>query len=245
MRRRIVGPCLIRRPAVRTALSLTFAVAAASVALPATAQQDEDAPTTIEAAVAGLISDAMPAERRPQARRWSDFQRRQDGQMVWGVAPPNVPDGIPQNCVHSRTGWITVRGATAEILACGDLEEIQSISIKVRDLWLGSGDLISALMSRGLSAVLYPSTAAGAPVTSRRDGADAHYHAMLTRYPASRRWRLERPDEAAASLTAEWRCTRPGTRSATRCAMTWILDFDANEPAADETSSPHDPVRLD
>lgn len=215
------------------ALHLTFAAMLVGVALPATAQQDDDAAPSIEAAIARVIADSMPTERRPRARDWSDFERRNSADMVWRIPPPNDPARAPQSCVYSRKGWTTVRGATAEILACGDIQQIEALSVEVASLWLGRTDVIEELEAYGVTAVLQHSVEAAQPPRGSHDSrANSHYRSLLSRYPASRRWRLERPEEEAATLTADWRCTQPGTRSATRCSMTWNLVFAPAQPPA-------------
>lgn len=230
------------------ALNLTLAVVLAGVALPATARQDDDE-ASLERAIARVMADAMPTERRPRARDWSEFERRTSADLVWSILPPNGPAGAPQDCVHGRTGWFSVRGASAEILACGDNQQIEALSVEVDGLWLGGNDLVEELELRGVTAVLQHSIEAPAPRRGSRDSrSNGHFRSLLSRYPASRLWRLERPEEGAAILTADWRCTQPGTRSATRCSMTWNLAFAPTEPAQGTILSESDrdeTVRLD
>ncbi|MDQ3126426.1 MAG: hypothetical protein M3Q74_12595 [Pseudomonadota bacterium] len=223
------------------ALRLSFAALLAGVALPSAARQDDDSDASIEAAVARVLSDSMPTERRPRARDWGDFERRSSADVVWSIPPPGDPATAPQGCDYSRSGWFTVRGATAEILACGGIQQIEALSVEVSGLWLGRTDVIEELEAYGVTAVLQHSIEA-APSRGSDDGrSNGHYRSLLARYPASRRWRLERSEEEAATLTADWRCTRPGTRSATRCSMTWSLVFARTQPPVRNDSEGSDP----
>ncbi len=220
---------------MRTARCLTFAAVLAAIALPSAAQQDEDAPTSMEGAIARLMADSMPTERRPRARDWSDFERRNSADMVWSISPPNDPAEPRPGCAYSRTGWFTVRGASAEVQACGDIQRIEVLAVEVAGLWLGQTEVIEELRARGVTSLLQHSVEASPPpLDGDNRRSNRHYRSFVSRYPASRRWRLERAGDGAATLTADWRCTRPGTRSATRCSMTWNLVFEHDERASDD-----------
>ena len=219
---------------MRIVLRLMFAAALTSAALPVTARQSDDA-GSLEAAIARVLANTLPTERRPRARNWSDFDRRNSADLVLSVLPPNDSAGAPQECEDRRTGWVAAGGASAEILACGDIQQIDAISVEVSGLWLGRTDVIAELEARGVTAVLEHSIDATPPSGVSRDTrSNRHYRSFLSQYPASRRWRLERDEEEPATLTAEWRCTPPGTRSATRCSMTWTLVFASGEPPASD-----------
>jgi hypothetical protein len=131
--------------------------------------------------------------------------------------------------VYSRTGSLTLRGASAELTACGGVQRIDAVSVKIAGLWLGPREVVDALSAHGVTATPLAAAQLIPPPGSDTRRADAHYRSLLSRYPVSRKWRVQRLDEAPATLTAEWRCTPPGARSATRCFMTWTLAFDSDD----------------
>ena len=93
---------------------------------------------------------------------------------------------------------------------------------------------ITAQNTRGVSAVLTSEIPVRPRPGRTADDAetDHHHAAMLARFPVLRTWRLTKAGLGPVDLTAFHGCTPPGTRSATRCWMTWTVLFRPDERAA-------------
>ena len=226
---------------MRPGPSLLLAVLSVA-AVPAFAQQPGEASATVEQAIARAVADSMPDLRYPWALDWSAFGVRGGRDVFWHLAPPvpYQPHPLPSG-VHRRTGWLNVRGASGGVDVCGDVERIGALSFEITDLWLGQSDVIEELASRGVTSALMEShEAVPPPLGSDDGGSDTHYRMLLSRYPAFRQWRLERPGHEPVTISAAHRCTPPGTRSATRCSMNWTVLFRPDErlPGADLCFAP-------
>lgn len=208
----------------QSAVAPVVFVSMLAAAVPALAQHPGEPSATVEQAVARAIVDAMPDLRYPWALDWTAFGLRGGRDVFWHLAPP-VPyhREPPPPGVTWRTGWLTVRGRTGDVRVCGDADRVGALHIGMSDIWLGEGDLIQELEARGVRVV--PTARRDAIALSAADGGSDHYNALLTRRPALQTWRLERPGHEAVDLAAAWRCTPPGTRSATRCGTEWTIVF--------------------
>lgn len=217
---------------MRPARSLFATVVLVSAASPAFAQQPGEPSATVEQAVARAVADAMPDLRYPWALNWSAFGVRGGRDIFWHLAPPGPGTTDAPPGTRRRTGWLSVSGRSGDVAVCGNDEQISGMAISVSDIWLGRSDVIRELADRGVAATLIESREA---TLAFDDGsAGEHYLAHITRYPAQRRWRLEREGREPADLTAVFSCTSPGTRSATSCRMTWNVQFRPDESSPEQ-----------
>ncbi|MES2834771.1 MAG: hypothetical protein V4707_08700 [Pseudomonadota bacterium] len=216
---------------MRPALLSLLMFAAPTAAL---AQNPWEPSATIEQAVARTIAEAQPDLRYPWALDWSAFGVRGGRDVFWHLAPPKPyePNPAPPG-VTRRSGWLNVRGRSGGVIACGGDERVGALYIDIGDTWLGEADLVAELRARGFAVTettMYPAR----PIGDEDDGrGSAHYNSLLARHPAFQSWRLERPGFEPLDLSASYRCTPPGTRSATRCEMQWTVTFrpdDRTEP---------------
>lgn len=219
---------------MRPATVLIAALAALSAPAVARAQHPWEPAATVEQAIARAVADAMPDVRYPHRLEWSNFGVRGGRDIFWHLAPP-VPRWLnpPPQGMHRRTGWLHVTGRSGDVVVCGIDDRIGGMAISVSDIWLDRSDVIRELTDRGVTATLIESreTSLGEPASDDWLG-DGSYTARVTRYPAHRRWSLEREGHEPVQLTADYRCTPPGARSATSCQMTWSVLFRPDEPLA-------------
>lgn len=217
---------------MRPATILTAALAGLFIPAAAQAQQPWQSAATVEQAIARAVADAMPDLRYPFRLDWSAFGVRGGRDIFWHLAPPGThPLNPPPPGTHRRTGWLSVAGRSGDVAVCGDDERIGGMAVSVSDNWLGRSDVIQELADRSVTATLVESREADLGGLETDHGpAGESYHAVVTRYPAHRLWRLEREGREPANLIASYRCTPPGTRHATRCKMTWSVLFRPDEP---------------
>lgn len=209
-----------------------FAIALLTLAdvAPATAPQVSGALETVEQAIGRAVANAMPDVANDWFLNWSAFGTRVGRGVSWHLNPPRpyrrrpLPEGV-----HQRTGWLSVNGRTGDVAVCGDADQVGLMTLTVSDIWLGDSDVIVALAERGVRATLTENvpTPAYSPPESER-----YYQELISRNPARRTWRLEQAGREPVDLRAEWSCTPPGTRSATRCQMTWSVLFRPDERSA-------------
>lgn len=223
---------------MRPALLSLLIVAAPTVAL---AQNSWEPSATIEQAVARAIAEAQPDLRYPWALDWSAFGVRGGRDLFWHLAPPKPYERTPAPPgVTRRSGWLNVRGRSGGVLVCGDDERVGALYIDIADIWLGEADLVTELETRGFTVT----------ETARRDAllirdeddgrGSAHYNGLLMERPAYQSWRLERAGFEPLVLSGSYRCTPPGTRSATSCRMQWTVVFrpdDRIEPCLSPAAS--------
>ncbi len=208
---------------MRPALLSLLILAAPTIAL---AQNPWEPSTTVEQAIARTIAEAQPDLRYPWALDWSAFGVRGGRDVFWHLAPPKPYEPAPPaQGVTRRTGWLSVRGRSGGVIACGDDERVAALQIDIGDIWLGEADLIDELTARGFN-VTETARVEASPVGDEDDGrGSVHYNGLLMRRPAFQSWRLERPGFEPLDLSASYRCTPPGTRSATHCEMQWTVIF--------------------
>lgn len=212
-------------------LALILTLAAPAQLSPSDAPSD-----TLEQAVARTIAEALPDLRRPWGLDESAFGVR-GGEMAWHMSGPNDPP-LPGG-VYRRTGWITVRGASADVAVCGDGARIGGLAVSAAGLWLDRGErgLIAELAVLGVRADLIETQPADLARFADLEGVGGdRYRALVGARPALQRWHLEKPGHAPADLSAAHACTPPGTRHATHCRITWTLAFRPDDPI------PQDPL---
>ena len=216
-------------------LLVSCAVLAVVAASPAAAQQPWENAATVEQAIARAVEDAMPETAYGWALNWSAFGVRGGRDIFWHLYPPKPyePEPLPEG-VHRRTGWLSVNGRSGDVTLCGDADRVGMMEIEISDAWLGQSDVIAELEARGVSAVLTSEVPVRPRPGRTADDAetDHHHAAMLARFPVLRTWRLTKAGLGPVDLTAFHGCTPPGTRSATRCWMTWTVLFRPDERAA-------------
>ncbi len=208
---------------MRPALLSLVLLAAAS---PALAQNPWEDSTTVEQAIARAITDAQPDLRYPWALNWSAFGIRGGRDVFWHLAPPKPYERTPTPPgVTRRSGWLSVRGRSGGVIACGDDGQVGALYIEIADIWLGEADLVAELTARGFS-VTETARREAIPIGDEDDGrGSVYYNGLLSQHPAFQSWRLERAGYEPLALSAAYRCTPPGTRHATHCDMQWTVVF--------------------
>lgn len=212
-----------------------LALATTALADPAMAQQPWEDAATIEQAIARAIDDSMPSVQYEWSLDWSAFGVKGGRDIFWHLYPPKPYRRWPlTEGVHQRTGWLNVDGRSGSVSVCGDEDIVSRLEFDVSDIWLGKSDVIAELAGREVSATL-TSEIARRPLLEdvfgeayNAEGGD-YYDALISRYPASRTWRLEKNGKEPVDLTASYRCTPPGTRHATHCSMTWSVLYRPDE----------------
>lgn len=205
------------RPALLSLLILAAATGAR-------AQTPVTPSTSIEQAVARAIAEATPDLRYPHALDWSAFGVRGGRDIFWHLAPPKPYEPVPPPAgVTRRSGWLSVRGRSGGVIACGDETRVGALFVDISGHWLGEADLLSELRAQGF-VVAETALRPAHPIGDEDDGrGSAHYNSLLARHPAFQSWRLEKPGFEPVDLSATYTCTRPGTRSATSCGMQWTV----------------------
>ena len=228
------------------ALFAAIALLTPSAVTPPANQHPGEPPATIEQAVVRAVSNAMPEAAYDWSLDWNAFGARVGRGVFWHLNAPESyrPHPLPAG-IHRRTGWVSVNGRTGDVAVCGDADRVGRLSLTVSDTWLGESDVIAELAERGVRATLTEVMPAVPPPES-----GPYYRTLIAREPARRTWRLEQDGREPVDLTAEWSCTPPGTRSATRCRMTWSVLFRPDERAAGTQpclppARPGETVRLD
>ena len=115
--------------------------------------------------------------------------------------------------------------------AWGDATQVHSLSLSVSGLWTGGSDIASELSALGVTATETARIEAVMP-----EGADEYDRSLRRREPARIAWTLSKPGHDDATLTADYRCTPPGMRSAPRC---WTR-FTVNYGTADTEAEPEE-----
>jgi len=220
--------------------------------LTASPDQAGPEPPTLEQGIAVAIARAMPDIRYPWQLDWSAFGNYASRDIRWNLTGPR-DDARPSDSprVTRRTGWIEVRGASASVAACGDDDRVGAMMIETNGFRVGDGDLTAELAEAGVVATLLEQQ--DLPALLTEPGADdlpRGYAELASARPAYQLMRLEQSGREPALLSASYVCTPPGTRSATRCTIHWVLELRAGPsgrpepciaPAAPVISS----VRLD
>lgn len=219
---------------LRAFTAASLAAATVLTGGPALAQAPNEPSTTVEQAIARTVADAMPRTQYAWSLNWSAFGVRGGRDVFWHLADPKPYHPVPlPDGVHQRTGWLSVGGRSGGVTVCGDEDRVGLLSIDIADLWLGQSDVISELSALGVAAT--PITPRGLNLQpAPEDLEDVHpsYTALINRHPASRAWRLEKTGLEPVELTADYRCTPPGTRHATHCKMIWSVLFRPDEREA-------------
>lgn len=209
---------------------LTLFIAAVSLS-PSSghAQQPWEPAASLNQALARAIETALPREGHDQALTWSGFGLRGGQDVFWHLLTPEHASEERQQ----RRGWISVQGASGDVMLCGDRVRVDQMDVRVVDIWRESEDIPEFLRRRGVAVTLIE-TRPHVPLDdiAADDGRRSEYYrALLNAQPAVRRWRLEAPQRLPATLTARHGCTPPGTRSATQCMTLWSLRFADGEAA--------------
>ena len=212
-------------------MSAVALIAISLAATQAASTPDADLPT-VEQAIARAIAAAMPDERYPWQLEWSPFGSYASRDIRWHLVGPVAgyerspsPPGVTR-----RTGWMTISGRSVSVAACGNDDRVGALMLETDDFWLHDSDLGAELSDAGVTATLIEQRDRPALLDQvREEGRDIHpsYRAQVTAVPAYRLYRLERAGREPAFLTAEYRCTPPGTRSATHCGMHWTTELRA------------------
>ena len=229
-------------------MSAVIALIALSMAASQTTSTSSADSPTVEQAIARAIAAAMPDERYPWQLDWSPFGSYASRDIRWHLVGPVAgyerspsPPGVTR-----RTGWMTIGGRSVSVAACGNDERVGTLILETSDIWLDDSDLSAELMHAGVIATLIqqrdrPALLDRVPEEDR----DIHpsYLAQVTAVPAYRLYRLERAGREPSFLTAEYHCTPPGTRSATRCGMHWTTELRAGEvPRSEPCVAPAQPA---
>lgn len=187
----------------------------------------------VEQAVARAIAVSLPESQYDWAMDWGPYGVRLGREARWHLSEPladdedDLPDGV-----YRRVGWISRDGAASGVTACGDATRVHALIVSVSSLSLGRGDIAAELAALGVNATETSRTEAIMP-----QGADDYDRALRLREPARIVWTLKKPGHDEATLTADYRCTRPGMRSAPRCRT----HFTVNYRPADREPMPCDP----
>lgn len=230
-------------------VSLMCAVAICAASLspgPAQAQTDRAA-TSVEHAVARTVAASMPRVGYPRSLSWSGFGVRGGRDVFWHLHDPEPYHRIPlADGVHQRRGWLSVGRRSGDVIVCGDDALIGRLSIEISDNWIGESDVIAELEALGVTATPIERTA-DSPLLALGydvDDVNPNYLERIGSYPALRAWRLETAEREPVELSANYHCTPPGTRSATRCEMIWAVLYRPDEPrpTADPCLPPHRPT---
>lgn len=224
--------------------AISFAAALLSSG-PTVAQAPNESSTTVEQAIARAAADAMPRTQYDWSLNWSAFGVRGGRDIFWHLHDPRpyyrfpLPEGV-----HQRNGWLLVGGRSGGVTVCGDEHRVGRMSIEIADIWLGRSDVITELAELGVVAAPIAPIVDDRLQETERDDVHPSYTALVTRYPALRAWRLEKEGLEPVELSAAWRCTPPGTRSATRCDMIWSVLFrpDERQPGSEPCLPPRRPT---
>lgn len=213
---------------------LTLVLAGCSFAAsPGQAQQPSESASSLHRALARTIEAAMPQEAYDHTSTWSGFGVRGGRDVFWPLFTPERAAETASDERQSRSGWISANGATGEVQLCGDRDHVEQMDVLIDSFRADGEDVPDLLRGRGLTVTLIE-TRDHSPLAdiSADDGRTSdHYRSQFYAQPALRRWRLEAPQRFPATLSAHHGCTRPGTRSATRCATVWSLRFAVGEAA--------------
>lgn len=175
----------------------------------------------IERAIARAIAASLPGSQYDWAMRWGPYGVRLGREARWRLSEPladdqdDLPDGV-----YRRVGWITQDGGSTGIAACGDAAQVYALVLSTSHLWSGRSDVATELSDLGVTATETSRTEAVAP-----EGASDYERSLHLREPGRIVWRLEKPGHDDATLTAEYRCTRPGMRSAPRCGTRFTVYY--------------------
>lgn len=231
---------------MRPAPALLIAIATLAPVADASAHAQVVAPPEAETAVAEAVAAVLPALDQPWRLEWSPFGAYAGRRIHWHLAGPATAmhDPAASPAITHRRGWLEARGGSVAVSICGDEARVGAMTLETADIWLGDGDLTAELQAFGLTlrpVVTDGGARARFPAKEAAE-ADPAWSRRASRLPASSTYALQSPDREPALLTAVYRCTPPGTRHATRCEMTWTVQFRAAErPRAEPCLAPAHP----
>jgi len=183
-------------------------------------------------AIARVIDVALDETQYDSDMVWSAFGGKTRQDVSWNLSGPDADQStaLPPG-VYRRTGWIVGNRVNVSVAACGDRKTVRTLTLSASQFRREAANVSADLTALGVRLTELERTEA---VLADDAHVDDYYRSLATSAPARVIWSLQKPGREDATLSAEHRCTPPGTRSATRCWTRFTVRFQPRtEPPTD------------